>query len=704
MKKPPKIIKRINSAIPLPSLPQVFFKLVGVCKDASSTEKDIAGMAALDPSISLRLLRLVNTNTLEKAVAALGPNSIKNIAVTASLRRATNPLLKNSSFNFNQFWFHSVQCGITARTLAQEVHYDYPEDAYLAGLLHDIGKLVLWANFNRGYVPIIEGARITEEVLIAEKKKIGATHCEIGWSLINSLGLRSFVADAILYHHWPAKEIANAFPLVKIVYAANTVWGRETEMSAYLSALEKLDLGLDHAQIEDITRQAKSDIDTVIRSLDLTPSDISGPPEIETVKSEFPSKEMSLEIREMSMIHGAASNLISATGRDAIQKELLFMLQIHFEIRRALFFYYDTANNVLLANPTTGTALDHAVAGVQLPVREDGSFPSLALLNEEIVDSFGYLTDQLLTIADEQLIRILNTEGILCIPLISRQKHIGVIVAGLDESQFPQLSEQLALLDKFADHAALFLGEYSPGGTSSIDRDKSIDRIEAESVRKIIHEVKNPLGIIKNYLKILGSRLDENSTAVNDITVIGEEIERVSRIIGQLSKPGRQTDRDLEGVDINDVIRNLSTMFKKSELEPSNINLHQKLDPSLPLFPGNRNSLIQVFINLLKNSVEAMPQGGNVFIETVYERQMDEDAAGNIVITIRDDGPGIPAHIMERLFEPGTSSKGPENFGLGLSISRDIINNYNGRITCKSRKGEGTILRISLPVSDYDAP
>ena len=273
--------------------------------------------------------------------------------------------------------------------------------------------------------------------------------------------------------------------------------------------------------------------------------------------------------------------------------------------------------------------MDHAVAGIHLPVREDGSFPALSLLNEEIVDSFGYLSDQLLTIADEQLIHILNTEGILCIPLINRQKHIGVIVAGIDEPQFPQLSEQLALLNKFADYAALFLGAHAPGVSSDIDRDKSINRIETESMRKIIHEVKNPLGIIKNYLKILGSRLDKNSTAVKDVKVIGEEIERVSRIIGQLSKPGRQTDRDLEGVDINNVIRNLSTMFKKSELEPSNINLHQKLDSSLPLFPGNRNSLIQVFINLLKNSVEAMPQGGNVFIETVYERQMDEDAAGN---------------------------------------------------------------------------
>jgi two-component system, sporulation sensor kinase E len=143
-------------------------------------------------------------------------------------------------------------------------------------------------------------------------------------------------------------------------------------------------------------------------------------------------------------------------------------------------------------------------------------------------------------------------------------------------------------------------------------------------------------------------------------------------------------------------------MFRKSELEPFNINLHLALDPSLPMFPGNRNSLIQVFINLLKNSVEAMPKGGNVFVETVYEQHINHKTADNIVITVRDDGPGIPDHIMDKLFEPGTSTKGPENFGLGLSISKDIITRYNGRMTCKSRKGEGTILRISLPVSDYD--
>lgn len=704
LKKPPKIIKRINTAIPLPSFPHVLFKLVKICKDSTKTNQEITKIASQDPSISFRLLRLVNTPTLEQAVAALGPDTLKNIAVTASLTLATNPLLQHSSFSLMQFWLHSLKCAIFARMLAEDVGYDHPQDAYLAGLLHDIGKLVLWANFSKDYIPIIEGAHINDGVLLAEKNKIGATHYEVGWSLISPLGVRSFVADAVLYHHWPVSEIAKAFPLVKIVYAANAICGRESESDAVISSIKELALGLSRSQLEQVTQQTKTELDTVIRSLGLSPETLSDTPDTEMLKSEFPGKEISIEIKEMSLLHGATGNLINASGRDAVQKELLFMLQIHFDIKCAFFFYYDSSRNVLKGSSTAGTAWDGLINGIVLPVRDDGSFPALALWNREIVDSFGYLTDQLLTIADEQLIRLLDTEGMLCIPVISRQKQIGVIVAGIDEPQFPLLSEQLELLNKFADHAALFLGRYALEDSAGVDISPASDGIEIEAVRKIIHEVKNPLGIIKNYLNILASRFGEDSSAAGDISVIGEEIERVSRIIGQLSKPAGKRDRDLERVDINEVIRNLSAMLKKSELEPSNIKLHLALDPSLPAFPGNRNSLIQVFINLLKNSIEAMPQGGNVFIETIYEQHIEEKTADNIVITVRDDGPGIPDHIMDRLFEPGTSSKGAENFGLGLSISRDIINNYNGRITCKSRKGEGTILRISLPVSNHDIP
>ena len=72
---------------------------------------------------------------------------------------------------------------------------------------------------------------------------------------------------------------------------------------------------------------------------------------------------------------------------------------------------------------------------------------------------------------------------------------------------------------------------------------------------------------------------------------------------------------------------------------------------------------------------------------------------GKIVITIRDDGPGLPDDVLARLFEPGLSSKGPEHFGLGLSISKEIISKYKGVLQCESHKDRGTSFRIILPVS-----
>jgi putative nucleotidyltransferase with HDIG domain len=711
LKKLPKILNKINTAIPIASLPQVLLKLVEVCKDETQTAKDIARIASLDPAFSLKLLQLSmigetekrNLGNLEQAVNKLGPKTIKNLAVNVSVNPSLNRMLRNKLFHFNHFWRHSLQCAILTTKLAERVRYDLPEEAYLAGLFHDIGKLVLFANFSRDYAPMMNGANRTGEMLIAEKRKIGVTHCEVGWSLTSQTGVSSYVADAILYHHWPAREIVKALPLVRMVYAANIICYRPSETSAIIEILNEIGFGLDLSYLKQLTEEIENETNVIIRSLGLTLEDLSVSRAIELTERASSINEIVPEIREMSLIHGTVVNLATTVGRSAIQKELMVNLKIHFDIKNAFFFYYDSSKNVLRGKSTGHKKADERIDGIELPVIIDGSLSALALLNQQIVDSFGYLTDELLTIADEQLIRLLNTEGMLCIPLISRKKRVGVVMAGIDEPQFPLLSEQLTLLKKFADYAALFLGENFSDEIRKLELDKSAGRIEAESIRQVIHEVKNPLGIIKNYLKVLGLKLGDDSAAVDEITVIHEEIERVSRIIEQLSKQGRKMDQDDELVDINGIIVNLSEMFKKSVLDPSNISLHLTLAPSLPMFPGNKNSLIQVFINLLKNSVEAMPGGGNVFIETVFEQHADKDLKGDIVITVRDDGPGIPDFIMEQLFEPGNSSKGPENFGLGLSISKDIISRYKGTITCKSRKRKGTAFKISLPVSDHKA-
>jgi nitrogen-specific signal transduction histidine kinase len=141
-------------------------------------------------------------------------------------------------------------------------------------------------------------------------------------------------------------------------------------------------------------------------------------------------------------------------------------------------------------------------------------------------------------------------------------------------------------------------------------------------------------------------------------------------------------------------------------MRDAKINVHLNLEPSLPTVLSGKNSLKQVFINLIKNAVEAMPQGGNLYIHTRglgnrLQTQTEQDREGaldSVEICIQDEGPGIPDAIRSRLFEPFVTSKSGEHAGLGLSVAYNIMNELKGAITCESGKKTGTIFKIVLPV------
>ena len=130
-----------------------------------------------------------------------------------------------------------------------------------------------------------------------------------------------------------------------------------------------------------------------------------------------------------------------------------------------------------------------------------------------------------------------------------------------------------------------------------------------EAIHRVIHEVNNPLGIVKNYLTVLAEKVAGQPEVKNEIALIREEIERIPGIIAQLSKSRYKTGADDEVLDINGIIEDLSKLLTTSVLEHAHISLNFEPDPHLPPCSGNKGHLSQVFINLLKNSAEAMPEG-----------------------------------------------------------------------------------------------
>ena len=708
-----KLFHRIETSRNLPTLPHILVKLIEVCDTESDTIKEISEVINKDTSLSARLMRLVNSayyglpnrvNSIDQVVILLGTKAVKNIAISASVYQAFNKAKDSSVFRLKQFWWHSLMCANLAKRIAEKTAYTAPDEAFLSGLLHDIGKLVLWVNFSKKYADILQSNRDKPDLLLAGEIRLGATHCEVGAWMINRWNLQSFMADAVLYHHEPVHRILDALPLVKIVFVANTLCSEAIEDTdaKFKTAGEIFEFA--RSEVEELISLAEAEVKEVAESLgiEVEPPDASGSSISE--KDAEKQEDLVLAVRDISLLQGTLQNLLEAHGEESILKVIKQGLQVLFDACSVLIFLYDLERDMLVGKGGTGSSQDLLVKELVVPVQGKRSLLAKSLSRRTPLDSFGHLAKADLSITDDQIIHLIGKDGMLCLPMVAHKQFVGVIVIGIDEAQATNLSKGIKLLTMFTDQAALAVNAENVRQTQA--RLIQSERLTASSAvaKKVAHEVSNPLGIIKNYLKLLGLKLAKDSPAQEEIRIINEEIDRVSVIIRELSDFSQPRVQQKELVDINTLISDFIRITHESLLLRSSIKTNLDLEPSLPTLVTDKNGLKQVFVNLIKNAVEAMPEGGNLNINTRLApnglRKLEKDAIGDqtyVEITISDDGSGIPDSIKSRLFEPFVSSKGEGHSGLGLSIAYSIIRELNGTMICESEQASGTTFKIVLP-------
>lgn len=713
MKNKEKLFDIIQSARNLPALPQVLIKLLEACDNENTPPGKLTQIISTDPSISTKVLRLANSsytglakkfNSLNQAVVYLGSDTIRNIAITASVQQVFCKTKTNQMFNLKHFWWHSIMCAALAKKIAKKISYKFEEEAFLSGLMHDIGQLLLLTNKTDLYVSILENSNNNVNTTILEKETIGMSHCEAGAWLIRQWKLKSFMADAVLYHHEKPERIKDAFPLVKIIYVANALCHGYCEDKNPGNEVAKILLGISEKDVADITYGAHGEVENIAESLEiqLEPPDITKTTGTEKYSREH--NELLNNVKDITMLYGTLHSLTKTTDKDSIIKSIDKGLKIALNVNKVLCFLYDFEKNILAGYSPKKEDQDDLINHMEIPFKSDRGMLVISLAKKITVDSFGILTGINKTIVDEQIISLLGTEGMLVIPMVTQEKHIGVIVIGLSKTCFMSISKQLYFLNMFAGQAAMCIHAYDLKQNQI--RVVLAERMKSASTiaRKLAHEINNPLAIIKNYLKILELKIPEKRLAANEIHIIKEEIDRIADLILQLSDFSK-TAFNPEPVDINTLFWNLLKILKKSILLPSMIDVHFTPETSIHTVVTDKNSVKQVFINLIKNAAEAMPDGGNIFIETKQifktNQSLPEKKEGKkyFEITIKDDGPGIPENILPHLFEPFKSSKGKGHSGLGLSIVHGIIANLGGDITCTSIINQGTAFKITLPTN-----
>ncbi len=717
MESKDQLFVRLKRAKNLPSLPQVLLKLIETCDKDDIHLSEIAGIIAQDPFISSRVLTLVNSayfglnstfSSLDQAVVYLGANTIKSVAVTASVQRVFHKLEKNDQFSMSRFWWDSFSSATYAKKIAKQIAYFNVEEAYLAGLLLNLGEVLLWMNFSKECVAIQTLPPDSKRIQCsAEEEQIGITHCEAGAWMVRQWKLNSFIADAILYHHVSLAQIKGASPLVKIVYLADMFCHVQDENyeSVYDTGGELFDFGKE--QIDEIRTGVEEEVTEVAESLGIKvkpPLVISDKQKHETTEHDI---DLLHQVKNYSLLAGFLENLVQAESRDAMFKAIEQAFYILFDIETIFFFLHDFEHEKLYSCGSTVNRHSSQLQDLVLSAEQGTSLLVKSMVDRQLISSLRDRQQQLESLADSQLLDAVGGKGMLYIPMIAKNRSVGIVVVGLPDSSGNDLSSPSGseLLQMLANQAAmsLYLDEVKRQQEQKIRAARLVAASMAAA--KVVHEVNNPLGIIRNYLKILEMKLPEKDSLVKELTILDEEINRISLIIQQLDDFSTPVKYSIELTDINSLLSDLLRILSKSVFYSSRLNVHFTPNPDLPSIMTDAGAIKQIVINLVKNAAEAMDDGGNVYVETRscstdkigHGQKADEHLLG-IEIIIRDDGPGLPGKVRSQLFEPFTSTKGKGHSGLGLSIVHTLVTELKGSVTCTSGKEKGTLFTLTLPI------
>jgi signal transduction histidine kinase len=255
---------------------------------------------------------------------------------------------------------------------------------------------------------------------------------------------------------------------------------------------------------------------------------------------------------------------------------------------------------------------------------------------------------------------------------------IGAVMFFKDLTRVEQIEEQERLRDRLAS-----LGEMAAG---------------------IAHELKNPLAGIEVMAGLLRRQVADSKDAQSLLADILSEAKLANKIVVEMLEFVRPVRLQVEQTPVADVLQQSVTMAE-SKARRGDVRVAMNIEPGLPVIQCDHHQLSQVFTNLIANAFEALDGKGSITISAMTSAiEADPAFAGvhpptpAVVIEVADDGPGVPAEVTDKIFNPFFTTK-VTGTGLGLPIVRKIVDAHDGRIDVSSAPGKGTRFRVTLPVA-----
>ena len=644
----------------------------------------------------------LTAGSLAQHVGMLGGGIAQAILMRAARDRLHQPPSTPVAPDPLAHWAHSLHCAFLAQSIADACAYSHPPEAYLAGLLHDLGMLALAADMPHLYAGTASAANHESELLELELDQLKTSHAEVSCMLATRLGLPGHIADALLLQHAPFNELIGTHKLVRVVWVAEACTersGTAPDVQTYARLIALPPDALDAA-----IRQAALRYEEAVRELGAPavgsskwwrlPSSLPGAPAVPEADWQSNADTQLLDVvMQSASLQQAPFLLTGAEDTGGVLSRLRSITAALFGLQSFVAFLHDAASRSLTGWFVSPQRL--APTELEIPLNAATSLVVRAAIERTPQRSLGAQGPERLRGVDIEIARLVQAPALATVPLTAGSGLLGVLAFGISQEQSQRLAADAGMLKRVAEMASLALTSRKSQADQQRLKEADLRERLRNSARRLVHEARNPLTVMKTHLELLGERVRNGEPIDKDIRVLRGEIDRVSEIIGRIGTADLSVDKAQAPTDVNALVRELMVVYREALFVTRAIEVALELDPRLPSIVTDANALKQVLLNFWKNASEAMPSGGQVTVRTLD--RVNYEGKLTIEISVSDTGTGMAPEMLETLFsERLTMSKGSDR-GYGVNNAYTLVKQLGGHVLCRSEPERGTTFTVLLP-------
>ncbi len=219
----------------LPPAPHILIKLIDLCHKTEVSFEELEAIIEKDTALCAKVITISNSaaysqwndvRELKRILVVLGTKTIKSIALTSAVHQFFSQFSKELGETLGSFWLDALICAHLTRQLANLTGYEYPDEAHLAGLIHQLGQLVFLTNEPAKYQSIMASVPDQNALLFKEQERYGINSADLAADIIAKWGIESFLSDAVRYQHKPAELLHDTHPLIKLLNLSSQLCNR----------------------------------------------------------------------------------------------------------------------------------------------------------------------------------------------------------------------------------------------------------------------------------------------------------------------------------------------------------------------------------------------------------------------------------------------------------------------------------------------